>query len=671
MYKQTMKKLLFYFLLIGIFVQCMPAKEEKLTEINFDLKDPILQQIYNFQDTRNTDSLLMFFDHKDPTYRYASAMAMGSVQDEKAIEDLAILLNDDIHSVGIAAAYALGQTKSEKAEQFLISAFQKDDSLSQSAEFNRAVLEAVGKSASEKYLDHLSTISTYTRRDTALLEGQAWGIYRFSNRGFVSQKGTARMVKLVSEKDYPETVRFIAANYLSRAKNINLDSLSAPLIVGMGMSENPKVQMALAIALGKTKTPEALQTMLSRYRITTDYRVKCGILIGLINFEYPLVQEVVKDALKDPNLNVALCASQYLIEKGIPREAVNYWKMAKDTLYPWQVRSSLYQAANKHLPPYFEATKGKINMELRQKILNSKNNYEKAAAIKALSEHGWNYRFIAQNGLASSVPIVRTASAEAISAIANYPEFKRWFGSGHRKVKRDLAAFFQEAIKSGDVGMMYVSSEVLSKKELDYASVIDSIAFLETALAELELPKDIETYNAVKKAINTFKGIEEEPTTPDHNKPIDWNLSNSLSDNVRAVIITKKGSIILRFFREKAPGSVNNFIRLARAGFYDNKTVHRVVPNFVIQDGCPRGDGYGGANFSIRSELPMMYYDKAGYIGMASAGKDTEGTQWFITHAPAPHLDGRYTIFGEVVEGMDVVHQLAVGDKINKIRIDE
>jgi len=77
------------------------------------------------------------------------------------------------------------------------------------------------------------------------------------------------------------------------------------------------------------------------------------------------------------------------------------------------------------------------------------------------------------------------------------------------------------------------------------------------------------------------------------------------------------------------------------------------------------------ANYSIRSELPMMYYDKGGYVGMASAGKDTEGTQWFITHSPTPHLDGRYTIFGEVTDGMDVVHKLAVGDNIDKIVISK
>lgn len=666
-----MKKYLFYLPLLCLFTQCIPVQDEKLTEIKINLEDPVLQKIHSFQDQRNSDSLLTFFEHKDPTYRYASAMAMGSVQDEKLTEDLAILLNDDIEKVRIAAAYALGQIGGDKAEQFLVSAFQKDDSLFQSANFNRSVLEAVGKCATPKMLDALSTISTYTRKDTALLEGQAWGIYRFALRDIVNPKGTARMIELVSTAGYPESVRFIAANYLSRAKNIQLDSLAAPLIVGMGRTDDPRTKMALAIALGKTKSPDALQTLKTNYNLAKDYRIKCNILRAFSNFDYELVRDIVLPALKDPNINVALSASNFLLEKGLPREAVDYWKMAKDTLYPWQVRATLYQVANKHLPPYFEVTKGRINLELRRAAQSGNTVYQKAAALKGLSEHGWNYRFIGQQGLSSSVPVIRTASAEAMAHIARYPEFSKWFGVGHRRVKKDLAVFFENAIKSGDVGMMYVAAEVLAEKELDYASVIDSTDFLLNALDNLSLPKDIETYNAVQKAISTFNGTVFEPKTPDYNNPVDWKLAATISDATRAVIVTQKGNITLRFFKDQAPASVNNFVQLAKTGFYDGKFFHRVVPNFVIQDGCPRGDGFGGANFSIRSELPMLYYDRAGYLGMASAGKDTEGTQWFITHSPTPHLDGRYTIFGEVVEGLDIVHQVAVGDMIDRIVISK
>ena len=118
-----------------------------------------------------------------------------------------------------------------------------------------------------------------------------------------------------------------------------------------------------------------------------------------------------------------------------------------------------------------------------------------------------------------------------------------------------------------------------------------------------------------------------------------------------------------------APATVANFINLTDENFYDRKYIHRVVPNFVAQGGCPRGDGYGSLDYTIRSELPDLHYDDEGYLGMASAGNHTESTQWFITHSPTPHLDGRYTIFGKVSEGMDVVHNLRIGDIIQDIRI--
>ena len=110
-----------------------------------------------------------------------------------------------------------------------------------------------------------------------------------------------------------------------------------------------------------------------------------------------------------------------------------------------------------------------------------------------------------------------------------------------------------------------------------------------------------------------------------------------------------------------------NFVNLINQKFYNGKSFHRVVSNFVIQTGCPRGDGYGSPNYSIRTEVPQMDYDGEGYLGMASAGLDTESSQWFITNAASPHLDGNYTIFGKVIEGMDVVHKIQVGDKINEI----
>ena len=119
----------------------------------------------------------------------------------------------------------------------------------------------------------------------------------------------------------------------------------------------------------------------------------------------------------------------------------------------------------------------------------------------------------------------------------------------------------------------------------------------------------------------------------------------------------------------KALGAtVKNFVRLAERGYFDGLTVHRVVPNFVIQDGDPTGTGSGGPGYTIRCEYNHLRYE-SGMVGMALSGKDTGGSQWFITHSPQPHLNGRYTIFAHVVSGMDVVWRVVQGDRVTKVEI--
>ncbi len=139
---------------------------------------------------------------------------------------------------------------------------------------------------------------------------------------------------------------------------------------------------------------------------------------------------------------------------------------------------------------------------------------------------------------------------------------------------------------------------------------------------------------------------------------------------VRAVVSTDKGAFTIELLPEDAPLTVDNFVKLARGKFFDRTTFHRVVPNFVIQGGDPRGDGNGGPPYQIRCEINRVPYAR-GAIGMALSGKDTGGSQWFATHSPQPHLDGGYTVFGRVTEGMDVVDRIVRGDRIMSVSIIE
>jgi peptidyl-prolyl cis-trans isomerase B (cyclophilin B) len=135
---------------------------------------------------------------------------------------------------------------------------------------------------------------------------------------------------------------------------------------------------------------------------------------------------------------------------------------------------------------------------------------------------------------------------------------------------------------------------------------------------------------------------------------------------------TSKGNIELELYPEHAPVTVNNFVFLCKEGFYDGVSFHRVIDNFVIQGGDPTGTGTGGPGYRFDDEVrdnPLVH--DRGVISMANAGPNTNGSQFFITHSPQPHLDGRHTVFGKVVEGMDVVDAIEAGDVMNRVTVSE
>lgn len=139
---------------------------------------------------------------------------------------------------------------------------------------------------------------------------------------------------------------------------------------------------------------------------------------------------------------------------------------------------------------------------------------------------------------------------------------------------------------------------------------------------------------------------------------------------VTATVVTSKGAFTIELLPNEATLTVDNFVMLARRGYFNGQTVPRVVPNFVIQTGDPRGDQNGGPGYSIRCEINEVPYDRAA-VGMALSGKDTGGSQWFVTHSPQPHLDGGYSVFGRVVSGMEVVDRIARGDTIRRVIVNE
>ena len=208
-------------------------------------------------------------------------------------------------------------------------------------------------------------------------------------------------------------------------------------------------------------------------------------------------------------------------------------------------------------------------------------------------------------------------------------------------------------------------------------SILDTLGKQKTAAANELLKEALKSGDLLirQRAANLLKAngagdfSAQVGTVQSRNTDADYTRAlGRIGKSVRAVVTTSKGSFTIDLLPDAAPLTVDNFVQLAQRDYYRNVTIHRVVPNFVIQDGDPRGEGNGGPGYQIRCEINQVLYDRAA-VGMALSGKDTGGSQWFVTHSPQPHLDGGYTVFGRVITGMDVVDKIVRGDVIQSITI--
>jgi len=155
-----------------------------------------------------------------------------------------------------------------------------------------------------------------------------------------------------------------------------------------------------------------------------------------------------------------------------------------------------------------------------------------------------------------------------------------------------------------------------------------------------------------------------------------WNKAPEYTIDIKkkytAIFKTEVGDITVQLFADKVPATVNNFVFLAREGYYNDTTFHRVIADFMAQGGDPTGTGMGGPGYQFEDEFhPSLKHDGPGVLSMANAGPNTNGSQFFITHSPQPHLDGRHTVFGKVVRGEEVVDAIRQGDQMLKVTVTE
>ena len=637
-----------YLLLLLLIVAACNKQPQKSAANKYT--NTTVQQIHNLKNDRNTKALLPYLKSENALFRREAALAFASVQDEAALQDLILLLRDPSAEVCLQAAYAIGQLGNVEAEGALMAAVEKE----RLPEVRTTILEAIGKTCTEKGLNFLSA---YPAKDSVTEAGIAWGLYRAGLRKILNQEGINLAVNLLAEGK-SEQARLGAAHFLARSPRLELTEHFEQIAHVAKNDAAPAVRMAATQALGKVEPEKAYETLINTLTSSKDYRVQVNTIRALQAQPFEKVHNIFSELLFTAHPLTALSIADYFLMKGEKSGAASFFETAKK-IENWRVRAVLLAAAMRYGQPELREQVKTYSTKLYNQ---TENLYEKGLLLKALSEDIKQYDFISQETFRTNQPIIRTYGMEALADMRKQKEFPK-------DLKVTFAQIFRKAIETGDVAMVGLAAGVIREPALDMKQEFEDIEFLNVAKSKLVLPRDIETYQELQRTINYLTDSEEKPVpTTTAAKPINWNTLKKLPANPKALLKTAKGNITIEFFPNEAPATVANFIDLAQQGSYNNKSFHRVVPNFVAQAGCTRGDGWGSTDFFIRSEFAPLNF-KEGYIGMASAGKDTESCQWFITHSPTPHLDGRYTIFARVTEGMDVVHQLNIGDVITAIEL--
>ncbi|WP_181306118.1 peptidylprolyl isomerase [Rufibacter sp. XAAS-G3-1] len=625
-----------------------PAQQSATRGVN-KFSDATLRKIYTLQDERKTQDLLAFLERPETMYRREAALAFGSIQDSTAISALTPLLQDREAEVRKATAYALGQIGNASAEPALMEAYGREQHVPTRAE----MLEAWGKCATQNGLDMISRYTAQPEMQAA----QAWAIYRAGQRKLNYAGAITKAAELLTSGQ--EEARLGAAHFLGRTAKVDPSPVKAQVFKVVQQDPSANVRMAAALALGKMTDTVGVASVINQVLgKDADYRVRINAVRPLYQVPYAAVQTAAWNALSDKHPLVALSAAEYLTAKAPATEASRLLEAANQQ-QNWRVRATLFGAALASSPA---EQKQRVSHQIQQRFASAKNPYEKAALLTALSKDQNQYSFIEQQTFKATHPAISTLGIEAMAAMRGQKNFDA-------SAAPVFSLIFQKAIQSSDVALVGIAAGALRNPDLNLKNAYADRSFLTQARDKLTLPRDMETYLELQKTLDYLEGKTSAPTpaTP-FSHPINWATVNKLQKNQKARLRTSKGDITFELLVEDAPGSVANFVELLEQGFYNGKNYHRVVPNFVAQGGCPRGDGWGSTDYAIRSEFADLNYLE-GYVGMASAGKDTESCQWFITHSPTPHLDGRYTIFARVVKGMDVVHQLNIGDMIEKVEL--
>jgi len=652
-----------------LLYSCVPESKKILTEVELTPSDPTVIKIGAHQYQERTDSLLVYLSDPNPTYRYIAARAFASHQDKNALDSLYNLLSDPVVKVRSMSAYAIGQIADASSKDKLIANFRQTDTMSVDNQGNASILHALGRIGDIKLANQMITAQNYRDTDTLLLLGRMQSLYEYALRGITSPEITQFCINTLRKKNLDSRIRFYAAHCLSRPSEIDIDKIKFQIAEAMVEENDTNIKMALASALRHTDDKEIQTTLINQLEIDTDYRIKCNIIRTLKNYSYIESAEKIIALLEDENNHIALVAAEYLGDNGSKDDVSLYRKYANDTIN-WQLNTSLYKSIFKLLPYYYSKTINATRWQVQQAIKAEDDTLAISHYIQSLGNDPGSYEYLINYAKENSNTTIRTAITSALTQMLASENFNGTFQGFVAFHRRKIFEYLLTQMEIGDEGMTGLIADAIANENTGLLPLIDSTQFLFDAIDRLNAPGQIESINAIERAIAKTRGVNNPILTKaETTKLPDWSLLEKYDTSTKVVVKTNKGPFTIELLLEEAPGTVLNFIELINNNFYDEKIFHRVASNFVIQTGSPRGDNYGGMDYVIRSDLGPMQYNDAGYVGMASAGNDTESTQWFVTHSPTPHLNGKYSLFGRVTEGMDIIHNIMLGDKILDIII--
>ena len=647
--------------------------------------DATIRQIGTAQDERNTAAILPFLTNANPTYRREAALALASVQAPAAVPGLIPLLRDTDPGVRRAAAYALGQTGDSTAVDSLrVRVLKENDGL-----VRRYVHEALGRTVTRHSLSELWRVEILN--DTARAAALVWGLSRAALRGLGSAESIRRTVLLLNMPKLPSQARLAAVVGLSRTRGLDadLDRLAETALLRLAQKDRSYAVRAAAVTtLGKIASSPNIPLMLIDYagkpsqmitpatvpvRLATkdpDYRVRLSAIRALSsgdnNFgpnNYAASRKAVFYALSHDRAPVALTAAEWLLAHAKGESGAALAALADGNKQASvRVRAALLRVAVRHASP---AARPSLLETIEKRYPTAPTAYEKGFLLEALGEDPAAFDFVRTEAFAAGQsPVVAGYALGALLAMRRHADFP----AGRHA---DFAAAMRQALSGGDVAQLGTAAEALADAKIYPEAQPADLAALRVAQARLQLPTEIEAWQGLQQALDKLTKAPKPTPSPlatAAQHPIDWAVVQGVPLGQQVRLRTSKGIVLLELKPNEAPGAVASFVTLTGQHFYDKLYFHRVVPNFVAQGGDPRGDGNGSAPYNLRSEFGDLRYEE-GSVGLASAGKDTESCQFFITHTPTPHLDGRYPIFAVVVGGMDVVHKLDIGDQILAVEL--